>query len=503
MAEVILFRPKEKNAKVFYRFPLGVIYLGTSLAKNGYEVKIIDMETTPDWSSELKKNVDSSTICAGVSVMTGYQIKGALDFAMALKELKDIPVVWGGLHPSLLPEQTMENGLVDIVLTGEGEKRFVRLVENIKHNNNPSDIKGILYREKGKVMFTGCEADFLNMDSLPCPNYSLVKFDYYSLQKRRFMDYKNKVVDLNTGRGCPFRCAFCYNLKFNQRKWRSLSAGRLLDIVGELKYKYGVDAINFVADNFFVDTNRVYEICQGLIERKFDIKWHSDIRIDAFLRFNDELVKLIKESGCTTLTFGVESGSDRVLEIIQKDITVDDVLKAHKKAVDFDFKMNYHFMIGFPGEDKKDIIETLKLIRVLKKDKNAVIYGPSTYVPYPGTPLYDRSVAMGFISPQRLEDWVDYDWSERSKLASFSEGFKNYIQEVWHIFNYSDEDSHGIVVKDSFWRRIYRKYFQLRIIGLILGGSLFDIEYNLSFFFRFYKNKIIKLGYAKNKQFKR
>lgn len=499
MAEVILFRPIEKHAKVFHRFPLGLVYIAAPLIKKDYTVKIIDMETCPDWPTTLKDAVDSSTICAGVSAMTGYQIKGGLDFAQTLRKIRRIPVVWGGLHPSLLPLQTLNNEVVDIVVVGEGEEKFLRIVESLKNNASLQHIKGIMYKQNGQVQYTEPEENFLDMDKLPIPAYELIDFEYYSAQKRRFMGEKKRVIDFNPARGCPHRCAFCYNIKFNRRKWRMMGAENILDAVAEIKRRYNVDAINFVADNFFVDKDRVYNICKGIIDRKFDISWHSDIRIDTFLHYEDELVKLLKESGCTTLTFGVESGSNRMLKLIQKDITVEDVLKAHQKAKDFGFILNYHFMVGFPEETKKDIIETMKLIRTLKRDKNVTIYGPGTYVPYPGTPLYERCLELGFVPPNRLEDWIDYDFDELSKLTWFSKDFKNYLREIWYVFHATGEDNHGILINKTLTRTLSYNYYKLRHIGLIHNIRLFALEDKLSHFLIFLKKFFSHIFFEKTK----
>lgn len=493
MAEVVLFRPIEKCTRIFGRYPLGLVYIATPLVNNGFSVKIIDMETCRDWQGALRDAIDSSTICVGVSVMTGYQIKGALDFSRELKKIKQIPVVWGGLHPSLLPMQTIENELVDIVVTGEGDEKFSQLVERIRNKQSLEDIKGIVFKQNGEIKYTGMDENFLDLDNLPIPNYRLVDFEYYSTQRRRFMGDKKRVVDFNPSRGCPCRCAFCYNIKFNRRHWRMMSADKLLDTIAEIKRRHGVDAINFVADNFFVDKNRVYNICKGMIDRKFDIRWHSDIRIDTFLRYENDLTELVKKSGCSILTFGVESGADKILKLIQKDITTDDVLKAHKKAKDFGFMVNYHFMIGFPGETKKDILETIKLIRTLKRDKNITIYGPSTYVPYPGTPLFDRCVELGFIPPKKLEGWIDYDFDETSKLPCFSGNFKNYIREVWYLSHATGEDNHGLLVNKGLVGTVYNKYCRLRFAGLAHGIRLFDIEDKIGQYLKFLKTKISEM----------
>ncbi len=471
MAEIILFRPwAQKSAS--NRYPLGLIYIATPLINKGYTVKIIDEETCNDWLTELKSVLDSTTICAGVGVMTGRSIKSALDFSIALKRIKQIPIVWGGIHPSFLPSQTLRNDFVDIIVIGEGEKKFLEIVEHIRNGEGLDNIKGIAFKKNRRINYTESEENFLDLNNLPMPNFNLIDVKYYSTTKRNFMGDKKGVIDLNVDRGCPYRCAFCYNIKFNNRRWRTIDAEHILNMIEKIIKEYNVSAIDFVSDNFFVDKNRVYKICKGIIDRKIDIAWHSDIRIDTFLRYEDSLLKLMKKSGCSTLTFGIESGSDRILKMIDKEISREDVSKAHRKAKNFNFIVNYHFMIGFPEETPKDILETIKLIWILMRDKNSHIYGPSMYVPYPGTPLYDRCCELGFVSPNCLEGWINHGWTETSKLSWFSKDFKNYMNEVQTICRGAFHSTS----RKNILRFLVHIYCRYRVIGLKYGIRLFDLD---------------------------
>lgn len=483
MAQIILFRPQEEySTKLNFRCSLGLLYIASFVAERGYTVKIIDPQTCQDWCYELKNSVDGSTICAGVSVMTGYQIKGALHFAKALKKIKQIPVIWGGLHPSILPFQTLKNELVDIVVIGEGEEAFFQIVNNLKQDKGRSldSIDGVIFKQNGNLISNQLEKKSLNLDSLPIPHYDLIDFRYYSNCRRDFMLKTKGVLDINTDRGCPYRCAFCYNINFNKRHYRGMSAERVLEITEKIKELYNVDAINFVADNFFVNKNRIRAICEGLIDKGINIEWHSDMRIDTFLNYEGELIKLMKNSGCTTLTFGIESGSDRILDLIQKDIRVDDVIKAHKKAKDFGFRTLYHFMIGFPEETKEDIEATLRLIRFLGRVKNAAFLGPAIYVPYPGTPLYDRCLELGFIPPERLEDWIEYDWDSCPKLPWFSKKFKNYIIEAQFVTS----RAYTGLTRQSIFRKLFSFWCKLRLIGFIYKVRLYNIDSKLIWIFK-------------------
>ncbi|OGR40906.1 MAG: hypothetical protein A2X35_02955 [Elusimicrobia bacterium GWA2_61_42] len=472
MAQIILFRPNASH-RLLKRSPLGLVYIATPLAQKGYTVEIIDQGISSDWKEKLQKALGPDTICAGVSVMTGSSIAAGLEFSRVIKEGRDLPVVWGGIHPSLLPEQTLQNPFIDAVVIGEGEKKFSDLVACYENKGPLELVKGIGFKKNGAVVINP-GADNLDMDDLPLPDFSLIDIEHYIRESKSLFDGR-RCLDLNVDRGCPYRCAFCYNIKFNRRKWRAMSAGRMLDVLEALKNKYRLGAVNFVSDNFFVDKERSAAVCRGLVERNLDLKWHSDIRIDTFLQYDAAALDLIKRSGCDNLTFGVESGADRVLKQIDKDITVSQVLEAHKKAVAAGFKANYHFMLGFPEETRADILETLKTAASLTEDLNTNVYGPAMYIPYPGTPLFDKCVQLGFTPPSRLEDWSAFDWEETSKLPWFSSGDKSFMNEVQTLARGGFHNN----LRAGFVTSLVYFYCRLRLWGLRYGVTLHDLDTKL------------------------
>ncbi len=473
MPNVILFRPKEvySEAISFHRAPLGLIYIASYLIDHGFSVKIIDCETTDNWHDELKDALNEDVVLAGTGVMTGYQIQGALDFSKAVKEIRPIPVVWGGLHPSFLPEQTIQHENIDIVVIGEGEETLTNLAKQLQNSASIDNIPNIVFKKDGKIVHTPKDRGFLDMDTLMLPDYSLVDIEYYANHKREFMGKRKRCLDINTDRGCPYRCGFCYNLRFNDRQWRGMSSEKLIDAIEYMTESYNLDAVNLTSDNFFVNKKRVREFCEGLIKRNINISWHSDMRIDTFLKYDEDTLRLMMQSGCAELTFGIESGSDRILKLIQKDIQANDALKAHAKLKDLGLKVNYHFMIGFPDETRSDIIKTVKLMRfLLTTYKHADIYGPSTYIPYPNTPLFERSVEKGFKPPLTLEDWITYDWDEETKLSWFSSSHKRFLKEVYTISLMTN------TTPSSFFRKLIKGYGNLRMLGISYGISLFDLD---------------------------
>ncbi len=472
MAEIILFRPNASH-KLLKRSPLGLIYIATPLLQKGCTVEIIDQGITADWKGQLAKCLGPETICAGVSAMTGSSITAGLEFSEFLKKTSRVPVVWGGIHASLLPGQTLQNPFVDAVVIGEGEKKFAGLVECLKAGRPLEQVNGIAFKKDGAPVFTP-PADNVAMDDLPIPDFGLVDAEYYIRESRSSYGGR-RCLDLNVDRGCPYRCAFCYNIKFNGRKWRAMSAGRILEVIQALKEKYRLGAVNFVSDNFFVDKKRAETVCRGLVDRGLDLKWHSDIRIDTFLQYDAAGLELIKRSGCDNLTFGVESGSDPVLKKIDKDITVAQVLEAQKKAAAAGFKANYHFMLGFPEETREDILETVRVAALLTEDRDTNVYGPSMYIPYPGAPLFDKCVKLGFAPPSKLEDWGAFDWEETSKLPWFTAEDKTFMDEVQTLARGAFHNN----LRASFLTSLVYFYCRLRLLGLRRGLTLRDLDTGL------------------------
>lgn len=466
MAQVILFRPREEYSSALGadRCPLGLLYVAAGLQQGGYSVRIIDSGTCADWRAALAEAIGPETLCAGVGVMTGFQISGALEFAAAVKAIRPLPVIWGGLHPSIMPEQTAAHPLVDVVVVGEGERRMRAIVDRLADDRPLDDVPGICFERERRVHSTATDG-FIDLDELPLPPYELIDVEHYASQPRRFAPGRTRCLELNTDRGCPSRCGFCYNLQFNRRRWRPMSAEKVLDALERLVRTYRLDAVNFVADNFFVNQKRVRAICEGILARGIDIRWHSDIRVDTFLQYDDDLLDLVRRSGCTTLTFGIESGSTRTLALIDKDVTAEQNAQAVRRARDLGFELNCHFMIGYPEETRDGVLETLRMIHSFAQIGGVYILGPSTFVPYPGTTLYDRSVAMGYQPPERLEDWSRFEWYDVSPLPWFSASWRNYLWEAGELARKAYCTAYG----DGLSDRLRKAYFRLRFKAFLLG----------------------------------
>lgn len=387
---------KDKNVNIT-GLPLGLMYLGTVLQKEGHEVKIIDGTTNPNFLKEIY-NYLPNTDFVGLSVMTP-QIYYALLISRKIKEKnKKVKIMWGGAHSTLYPFQTIKNKYVDIVIVGEGEETIKELVSGKRLRN----IDGIFYKE-GKRIIRNKPRKFLDMNKLPLLNWDIID---------------KKVINAldialaHTSRGCPHRCTFCINSVI-KNYWRSMSPEKVIEQLKDLKKHFKNKPIYFRDEEFFINIERAHEICRRIIKEKLNIKWLTSIRADHFRKVDMEL---LKESGCYQLHIGSESGSQRVLDFLKKDIKVEDSLYAAEQCKKYDILPKFSFMIGLPTENEKEVLETINLIDKIKKiNQKATFFGPTIYRPqYPSGELYEVCNKMGWKAPDTLEEWAvenTKDWS--------------------------------------------------------------------------------------------
>jgi len=378
-------------------YPLGILTIGTLLRKQGYQVKLIDFLVEDNPLDILEKELDDNILCVGVSVMTP-QIPNALEISEVIKNYnKNIPVIWGGIHPTLFPKQTIVNPLINFLITGEGEISFPKLLEFFNNKGDLDNISGLVYEKDNKII-KNQEKDLIDLNDLPILDYSLL-----SSKTLKFDS-----IILNTSRGCPYRCAFCVNIALHNRKWRFQKSEKVLEELDYIVNKLGYKKLKFQEDNFFVDRNRVSKIMERIKQKNLKFKWVTNCRVDYFRDdyINDQFLAKLKESGCYKLMFGAESGSQRLLDFLVKDIKIEQVINSAKLCQKHGIRANYSFMCALPTETKKERIQTLKLIdKLLAIGPEIEIISPQPYRPYPGDELARQCEKIGYKFPEKLEDW--------------------------------------------------------------------------------------------------
>ena len=395
---ILLIYPKLGPQALMPQAPLSLLSICPGLEKAGYQPVIVDTRVEPDYQEKIARYLPES-LFVGITSMTGLQIEYALEIAELVRKLDpEKRIVWGGIHATILPEQTLADSRVDIVVAGEGEEAVVELADCLASNGDLSAVRSLYYQnEYGKLVFTGSRP-FLDMNTVKMPSWHLVDVSKYS------------EIGVQTARGCPFRCRFCFNHLYNGRKWRAKDTDLVIEELRILKERYNVDHVVFYDDNFFSNLKRVRTLCEKIIHNKIDIKWSTTCRADILARRIDAgFANLIKKAGVHILFVGSESGSQRILtDVIDKQITVDDILGMAKTTQAYGLRVHTSFMAGFPDETKEERQKTFDLMdRIKKINPDIYITAICIYTPYPGNPLYDEIVSNGlFQAPCSLEEWA-------------------------------------------------------------------------------------------------
>lgn len=418
MEKIILVQPKNELNETIYT-PLGLMSLAAFI-RHDFEVKIIDLRF--DSLAYLYQQTEAwRPLVVGFSMLTGSCIKQILQAAKEIKEkYPAVKIVVGGIHPTFFPAQTLINPYLDFVVINEGEQTLLALLKALAKGENLAEIANLGWKDdQGGIHLNRCSEGFLPPENLPVPAWDLIEVEKYSERLSSGLDEwvapgesrLCRVINMYTSKGCPFPCSFCYNLNFNRRLWRAKSAERAAAEIELLYRQYGINYFIIHDDNFVVDRKRALKIAELIAQKGLKIKYSIDARIDYF---DYEFLKKMKASGLCEIRVGCESGSNRVLkEVIQKQITKEQTIKAVGIARDLDLKLILSFVIGWPTETAAERQETIDLILKLQKiNPKAAVYPLWVYIPYPGTKLFDQAIGLGFVEPGSLEAWGNYFWGK-------------------------------------------------------------------------------------------
>lgn len=402
---ILLINPPWSNDSVLDSLisnnpPLGLAYLAAVLEKEGYkEIKIVDMKVSKMPLNEIKSYIhDFKPNIVGIYSTTG-QVTSAAKIIDIIKSIdKGIWCVLGGPHPSVLPERTLKETNADIVVLGEGEITMLEFVKAVESKREISGVLGLYYKKEGDILFTGRRPYIEDLDTLPLPARHLLPD--ISLYSDTNSVYETKLhAQVMSSRGCPFNCAFCDKSVYG-RTYRVRSAKSTVDEIEFLVNKYNVREIRFFDDLFTANKQRVVDICDELKKRNIQISWSCESRVNTI---TPELLKIMKEGGCWAISYGIESGTQEVLDALNKGITLDQIKTAVKLAKDAGLTVRGYFMIGLPTENVETIKRTIKFATKLDLD-HAVF---SLFSPYPGTELFKNIEKYGIIKAKNWDEYMD------------------------------------------------------------------------------------------------
>lgn len=417
-----------------YGPPVSLLSVGTALDRAGCEVTIIDGAQDQDYLLKAQHNAASNKYTfIGITAMTA-QVPTALKLSRQIKKLcPESRIVWGGIHASLFPEQVCSESAIDVAVVGEGESTAIELLDSFILNKGLESISGIAYK-KGNEVALNPHRPQANIDEIPFLNYDLIDIESYMRKDRS--DVGGKYIDggpirrslpVLSGLGCPYSCKFCIE-SIMKKKYRRRNVRRLIEHIKYLIERYGVNDISFIDDLFFADKKWVYDFL-GLMETEgLKFSWCTTVRANYFRGdyLNLDMLKKVRKMGCYHLGLGAESGSQRILDKVDKLITKEQVLNAARLCKESGINFLMSFMIGFPGETIDEMKETIRFAyqSVSINPENSYINGPNVYRPYPGSELFDEAVRdYGFKLPRSLEEW--------SNVYSHNEGYFKLEELPW------------------------------------------------------------------------
>lgn len=391
--------------------PLGLAYLAAIL-KNNHEIVVLDALAE---GYEEEKNINKEYLryglsfedikrkinyfspdIVGISCPFSAQAENVYRICRIVKEIdRKIITILGGAHPSAVPEEALRDSNVDFVVIGEGEITFKKILECIENKEDIKDIEGVGFRYNGYVKINQRNRYQVDLDSLPFPYWDIFPLEkYFKINNPHGSPTKRvPFIPIITSRGCPFECIFCSVHSLWGRNYRIRSAENVLMELDYSVNKFGIKEILFEDDNLTLDKERAMAIFKGMINRVFNLTWSVPNGV-ALQTLDDEMLELMKMSGCHSISIGVESGDEYILKnIVKKPIALSKVKPVIHKAKELGLETTVFFVIGFPGESPAQLKNTLRFAENLEVDNINFFFA----TPLPGTPLLELCKEKGLI----------------------------------------------------------------------------------------------------------
>src|SRR6266403_1463766 len=359
--------------------PLGILAVATPLLRAGYQVRIIDSTITPNFQKTVLNEL-SDALCLAVSLVTGPMIRETVQIARAAKLLyPDLPVVLGGWHPSLLPDQRLED------------------------RASLAGIPGVGYKEDGRLVFNGARP-LLPIHDLPPKAYHLADFNAYERTcGRRWAMYISSLA-------CPYNCGYCTNAGVYGRQWNALDPEQVVEETTDLVKRYRLQLLWIVDDNFLVDRERALGIAEGLVRREAKFDWSIQASTNLVDRFTVDELKLLKRSGLSQIAMGADSGSTRVLKLMNKDgfQKIETIWAAAEKLHRAGVRPSFNMIFAYPGETPADQRKSIRLIMDICRRYPGAEFWTNIFSPYPGAPVMEHAFELGIHVPKTFEEWSDF-----------------------------------------------------------------------------------------------
>ena len=496
---IVLVTPPYERIAAGYEFvktitnlqpTLGLLHLAAEVREHGYEPSIIEgdlFELTVD--EVVERIVQTAPSYVGISLFT-VGVHASVEIAGKVKQaLPDTTIIVGGPHISSMAEETMVRyPQFDLAVLGEGEEALVILLDTLQAGGDISNVPSLLYVEKSELQSQVRRTPKLpihrELDHLPMPAWDLLP-DFPGAYLPPVYDYpRAPVASIAASRGCPFHCKFCDTSTFGA-KVRAYTPPRVFEIIQHLQAEYGIRHITFVDDLFLASKKRTRALCELIIEHNVDITWSCTSRVDVV---KPEILDIMKKAGCWEINFGLETGSDELLQKMDKAASIEKSKRALQWTADAGIRSKGLFMLGFPGENQQTVAAT----KAFLKEIPLTLMNLTKFTPYPGSPIYrelykttvrddhwDKMNGMNFLYAPEGMTVKELDKTYKQLLGSF------YRQPriLWHYVTFSFRYPHHLLRLAKFLllatRAKARSYLRGRGGNLALKRNTIEASPNL------------------------
>lgn len=402
MPDVVLVFPKNgfDEPGINVTLPLSILAVASGLVPE-FNVKVIDQRIEPDWEEKLRRVARERPVCVGISSMTGTQIYFGLLASKIVKETApEVPVVWGGMHATTLPEETVSHPLVDYVVKGEGEYAFRDLVRALAYRKPLSEVPSLYWKENREIKSTP-QMDPLDLNTLPDWPFEILDVEAYIAPSQYLYPGVTRLLPFEGSRGCPFKCTFCSEPALT-RKYRTMDPKIFARRTLEMKERFKLDHVLFYDDEFLVNVRWAAKVAD---EVGGAYSWWCQSRANDLLRSD---VKRLQKNGLLVVAPGLESGSNRMLKFIRKQETREEYIESNRRLAETGVYTQYNFIVGYPGETPADVGDTVDLVlQLIDENPRVLINSFSLLTPLPATEMLEVCARdFGYTRPQGLENWM-------------------------------------------------------------------------------------------------
>ncbi|MEN6318293.1 MAG: radical SAM protein [Syntrophaceae bacterium] len=425
------------NDSYIHWFPQGLAYIAAMLMKSGHEVEIYSQDIHHYPEAHLTDYLDRNHFdVVGVGVIAGYyQYRKLLAISDAVNRSKRRPFyVLGGHGPSPEPEYFIRKTGADAIVIGEGEETIVELVDALSSSNSLKSVAGIAYRDGENIVINKRRALIKDIDEIPFPAYSLFPIEYYRLIRMPHCSNRDFVMPLLSGRGCLFRCTFCYRM---DKGFRPRSNEAIIDEIKFLKKHYGITYIAFSDELLMTSQERTLCLCEDFIREELHVKWDCNGRLNFAV---PEVLAVMKRAGCVFINYGIEAMDDAVLKNMKKNLTTAQIIRGVEATLKAGISPGYNIIFGNIGDSRDTLNKGVEFL--LKYDDGAQMRTIRPVTPYPGSPLYYDAIKKGLLKD--CEDFYNNKHTNSDLLAV------NFTQM-------SDDDFHKCLLEAN--TRLISNYF--------------------------------------------